>query len=179
MPEKNHYELLEVSRSATPEDVREQYRMQMYKYHPDHNPGNEEWAVSQTVALVEACKVLCDPKARSVYDFKISNRMREMPESKGIGLFKGAARKEAEARFLEGVHAWKQERALPAVESFKLALRADASFSDAAYNLALALAIHGHAHSALELLGKACKDAPKDEGLGKLKNAISRTFLSA
>jgi len=158
--------------------VREQYRLQLYKYHPDHNPGNEEWAVTQTIALVEACRVLSDPKARKEYDFAIAWKPREQGATGGIALFKGKAGKEAEAKFDEGLRHWKADRPVPATEAFKHALRLSPGFSDAAYNLALLLVLHHHHHAALEILGKAVKEDPKDEGLAKLRSAVSRTFFS-
>jgi len=178
MPEKNYYELLEVSRSAEEPAIREQYRLLLYKYHPDHNAGNEEWAIVQTIALVEAVRTLCDPAARKLYDFGISFSPRLQGQTSGMALFKSQARKDAESRFAEAVLAFKKGDRKAAAEAFSLALKLDAGFSDASYSLAYLLAQHGQHAMALEVLGRAMKADPKDEGLAKLRAAISKTFFS-
>jgi DnaJ-class molecular chaperone len=178
MPEKNHYELLEVSRSADEPSIREQYRLLLYKYHPDHNPGNEDWAIGQTISLVEAVRTLCDPAARKLYDFRITFSPRLQGQTAGLALFKSRARKDAEGLFAEAVLAFRKGDLKPAAESFSQALKLDAGFSDSSYNLAYLLALHGQHAMALEVLGRAMKADPKDEGLIKLRAAISKTFFS-
>ncbi len=178
MPEKNYYELLEVSRSADEAAIREQYRLLLYKYHPDHNLGNEDWAISQTITLVEAVRTLCDPAQRKVYDFRIAFAPRLQGQTAGMALFKSQARKDAESRFAEGVLALKKGEARAAAESFGMALKLDPGFSDSAYNLAYLLALHVQHAMALDVLGRAMKADSKDEGLAKLRAAISKTFFS-
>jgi molecular chaperone DnaJ len=178
MPDKNYYELLEVSRSTDEGAIREQYRLLLHKYHPDHNQGNEEWAISQTITLVEAVRTLCDPVRRKAYDFRIAFVPRQQGQTAGLSLFKSQARKDAENRFVEGVRALKQGDTRAASESFSLALKLDSGFSDAAYNLAYLLALYGQPAMALEVLGRAIKADTKDEGLAKMRAAISRTFYS-
>ena len=40
--EKDYYELLEVSRDCSGDELKKSYRRLAMKYHPDRNPGNKE-----------------------------------------------------------------------------------------------------------------------------------------
>jgi len=44
---KCHYEVFGISRSATLDDIKKQYKKLALKYHPDKNVGNEEEATAQ------------------------------------------------------------------------------------------------------------------------------------
>ena len=62
-----YYEILEISRDATPEETREAFRRLAQKYHPDHNPGNSE-AEARFKKINEAYQVLSNPSERAAYD---------------------------------------------------------------------------------------------------------------
>ena len=63
----NLYKVLEVSESATYEEIRKSYRKLARKYHPDSNPGNKE-AEEKFKQISEAYEVLGDEDKRKKYD---------------------------------------------------------------------------------------------------------------
>jgi molecular chaperone DnaJ len=63
----DYYEVLGLSRSATPEDIKKAYRKSALKYHPDRNPGDAQ-AEKNFKAISEAYEVLGDEKKRQIYD---------------------------------------------------------------------------------------------------------------
>lgn len=64
---RDYYELLGVSKEASPEDIRRAYKKLALKYHPDRNKGSKE-AEEQFKAVTEAYQVLSDPDKRDRYD---------------------------------------------------------------------------------------------------------------
>jgi molecular chaperone DnaJ len=64
---RDYYEILEVERTVTIEEIKKSYRKLAVKYHPDKNPGDKA-AEEQFKELGEAYEVLSDPQKRSLYD---------------------------------------------------------------------------------------------------------------
>ncbi len=64
---RNYYDILDVPRSATVEEVKRAYRRLARKYHPDVNPG-DKFAEEKFKDVSEAYEVLSDPVKRQQYD---------------------------------------------------------------------------------------------------------------
>jgi len=67
MSKKDYYELLEVSKSATAEEIKKAYRKKALQYHPDKNPGDKE-SEEKFKEAAEAYEVLSNPEKRQRYD---------------------------------------------------------------------------------------------------------------
>ncbi|MGA2052879.1 MAG: molecular chaperone DnaJ [Opitutales bacterium] len=63
----DYYELLEVSRESTGEEIKKSYRRLAIKYHPDKNPGDKA-AEDKFKQIGEAYEVLSDEQKRAAYD---------------------------------------------------------------------------------------------------------------
>ena len=67
MTKRDFYEILEVSKTATAEEIKKAYRKKALQYHPDKNPNNKE-AEEKFKEAAEAYEILSNPDKRRRYD---------------------------------------------------------------------------------------------------------------
>ncbi|MBN2106799.1 MAG: DnaJ domain-containing protein [Deltaproteobacteria bacterium] len=65
-PATDYYQLLQIEKSATPEEIKKAYRALALQYHPDLNP--DEKSEEHIKNLNQAYAVLADPQQRQLYD---------------------------------------------------------------------------------------------------------------
>jgi len=67
MSKKDFYEILGVSKSSTPDEIKKAYRKVAMQFHPDRNPGDKA-AEEKFKEAAEAYEVLSDADKRAQYD---------------------------------------------------------------------------------------------------------------
>jgi molecular chaperone DnaJ len=67
MAKRDYYEILELQRNASPDEIKKAYRKAALKFHPDRNPNNKE-AEERFKEAAEAYEVLSDEPKRHRYD---------------------------------------------------------------------------------------------------------------
>ena len=67
MTKRDYYEILNVSRTSTPDEIKTSYRKLAMKHHPDKNPGDKE-SEEKFKELAEAYEILSDPNKKQRYD---------------------------------------------------------------------------------------------------------------
>jgi molecular chaperone DnaJ len=66
--QRDFYEVLGVSRTASVDEIKSAYRKAALKWHPDRNPQNKHEAEVKFREATEAYSVVSDPQKRQVYD---------------------------------------------------------------------------------------------------------------
>ncbi len=79
---KTHYEVLELPREATPDDIRRRFRELARKYHPDHHQEHPEYH-EIFVRITQAYQVLSDEGKRAAYDLDLRQFERRQQEFRG------------------------------------------------------------------------------------------------
>ncbi len=67
MSKRDYYEVLEVSKSASADEIKKAYRKKAIQFHPDKNPGDKA-SEEKFKEAAEAYEVLSDPQKKSRYD---------------------------------------------------------------------------------------------------------------
>src|SRR5258708_38337210 len=66
--QRDYYEVLGVTKTASVEEIKSAYRKAALKWHPDRSPENKEEAEHRFRECTEAYSVLSDTQKRQIYD---------------------------------------------------------------------------------------------------------------
>lgn len=72
----NYYKILDVTKNASPEEIKKAYRKLALKYHPDTNHGDKE-AEDKFKKINEANAVLSDPEKRRMFDMGVDPNQQQ------------------------------------------------------------------------------------------------------
>ncbi|PHT40772.1 hypothetical protein CQW23_19626 [Capsicum baccatum] len=75
----DYYNVLNVVKTATEDDLKKAYRKLAMKWHPDKNPNNKKEAEAQFKQISEAYEILSDPDKRQIYDQYGEEGLKEIP----------------------------------------------------------------------------------------------------
>lgn len=156
LPSTNYYELLNVTKRSTADDIKKAYYKKAKEFHPDRH----FYLASDTLknkldnlfsTLTIAYKTLSDPKMRKEYD-----------ESLSFKTLAGDGRNHdmAKAKFEEGKRAFKKKLYADAAALFGQAVYLDNSVPDYHFYLGLTLENEKKLHEAEEAMSKALKLDP-------------------
>ena len=67
----DYYRTLEIDHRATAEDIKQAYRQQAKRHHPDKNPGKEKYAERMFRRICIAYEILRDPRQKLKYDLTL------------------------------------------------------------------------------------------------------------
>jgi len=79
---EDYYDILQVKRHSTKQEIRKSYKKLSRKYHPDKNPGNKE-AEEKFLKITEAYEVLMDDQKRGIYNKYGKEGLKNRQEQRG------------------------------------------------------------------------------------------------
>jgi curved DNA-binding protein CbpA len=160
----NYYEVLGVERSASEQEIRDQFRKLARANHPDRVKGTDKAEAERKFqTLTEAVNVLTNPARRKQHDSELS-----------VGINRGTAdlTQVAKVYMAKGVKAFKEGDIRAAYENFDMAVKHNPNDAKAFHYLALAATkIPAYARQAVQAIESAVQREPvnatylKDAGL--------------
>ncbi|PWZ09986.1 DnaJ protein ERDJ3B [Zea mays] len=81
---KSYYDVLQVPKGASEDQIKRSYRKLALKYHPDKNPDNEE-ANKRFAEINNAYEVLTDQEKKKIYDRYGEEGLKQFQGGRGSG----------------------------------------------------------------------------------------------
>ena len=84
-----HYEILQIEKTASFDDIKKAYRQRALQLHPDKNQHDPQGATEKFARLQNAYAVLSDVNERAWYDSHRESILSSVNRKKQAGLFVG------------------------------------------------------------------------------------------
>ncbi|XP_038896699.1 dnaJ protein ERDJ3B [Benincasa hispida] len=124
---KSYYDILQVPKGASDDQIKRAYRKLALKYHPDKNQGNEE-ANKRFAEINNAYEVLSDGEKRNIYDRYGEEGLKQHAASGGRGGGMGMNIQDIFSQFFGGGGGMEEEEKIPKGDDVIVEL--DASLED-------------------------------------------------
>ncbi len=185
MADLDYYQILDVGRNATLQEIKKAYFHLAMRYHPDRHMDSELSDMREQLAAIfttiaEAYNVLNADDKRKAYDLSLAKRIKKrwptaLAKNQQDNIKKGSAM----SQFNEGLKHYRGQNFWGAEESFRWAVLLDPSNAQYLFHHGLALThMPRRLHDAEKLFQKAIKMAPsKIEYYLELGNLYSRNGL--
>jgi len=114
----DYYDVLEVSRSASAEEIKKAYRKKAMEFHPDHNSGDKE-SEEKFKKISEAYAVLSDSEKKNLYDrvgYAAFKRTGNAAPPPGFDFFSGAGFASTGFSFSTGGPGFGRPRVVPDIK---------------------------------------------------------------
>ena len=148
----NYYDVLGVSRSASEQEIREQFRKLVRENHPDRYKGTDKAAAERKFqALTEAVNVLTNPARRKQHDGELSAGVSKTSADFG---------QVAKVYLAKGVKAFTEGDVRAAYENFDMAVKHNPADAKAQHYLALAALRTGNLRQAVQSIEAAVQKEP-------------------
>lgn len=178
----DYYQILDVSRGATAQEIKKAYFRLAKIYHPDRHMDSvlsdmKEKLETIFMSITEAYDVLTAEDKREAYDLSlVSGLKKQRPPDETKTQHEDSKKRSALSQFNEGLKHYRGRNYWGAEEAFKWAVRLDPSNAEYLFHHGLALAhMPRRLHDAEETLQKAINMAPtKIEYYIELGNLYSR-----
>ena len=105
----NYYNILEITKDASDEEVKKAYKKMAKKCHPDKNRDNQEDATSKFKQISEAYQVLSDAETRRMYDWNVEEKNHY---SNNYGFSSEEGKNRRECRYFKNGHCLKGEKCM-------------------------------------------------------------------
>jgi curved DNA-binding protein CbpA len=182
---QDYYQMLDVGRNATTQEIKKAYFRLAKMYHPDRHVDTEfsdmkEKLEAIFMAITEAYDTLTQEDTRDAYNLSLVsgiNQQRTVDQKQSHQ--EDSKKRSAADQFNEGLNHYRGQNFWGAEESFRWAVRLDPSNAEYLFHQGLALAhMPRRLHDAAELLEKAISMAPsKIDYYIELGNLYSRNGL--
>ncbi|KAM0897336.1 hypothetical protein ACQ4PT_022623 [Festuca glaucescens] len=126
---KSYYDVLQVPKGASEDQIKRSYRKLALKYHPDKNPGNEE-ATKKFAEISNAYEVLNDQEKKKIYDRYGEEGLKQFQGQGGRGGGGGMNMQDIFSSFFGGGGGGMEEEEERIIKGDDVIVELDASLED-------------------------------------------------